>query len=182
MCTALLIVWDPATPPLPPIWTRTYRRTLLVSKGWRHLSEAPSSCSIPNYEPVVVDKVVGDGVDVDEARHQAAGQFAAHPAYLQFLSHDNSPRDLTLIVTDCASTLFPAVTFYRAKLSVSLTFFKTSKNFNALILCTKDRLLLCRFFDDEFFRGEEQVRILYSTGMEIRSVFFRCAYANHSQK
>jgi hypothetical protein len=36
MCTAVLIGWGPATPPLPSIWTHI-TRALLVSKDRRHL-------------------------------------------------------------------------------------------------------------------------------------------------
>jgi hypothetical protein len=37
MCTAVLIGWDPATPPFPP-HCDSYTRALLVSKDRRHLS------------------------------------------------------------------------------------------------------------------------------------------------
>jgi hypothetical protein len=46
MCTAVLIGWDPATPPLPRIWTRitVLTRAQLVSKYRRHLFVTPWLC------------------------------------------------------------------------------------------------------------------------------------------
>jgi hypothetical protein len=43
-CTAVLIVWDPATPPSPRIWTRI-TRALLVSQDRRHLFVTTCSLS-----------------------------------------------------------------------------------------------------------------------------------------
>ncbi len=40
MCTAVLIAWDPATPPLPCIWT-SITRALLVSKDRQQLCVTP---------------------------------------------------------------------------------------------------------------------------------------------
>ncbi len=40
LCTAVLIGWDPTTPPLPPHMS-SYTRALLVSQDRRHLSVTP---------------------------------------------------------------------------------------------------------------------------------------------
>ncbi len=37
LCTAVLIGWDPATPPSPSLWAHTYTRALFVSQYRRHL-------------------------------------------------------------------------------------------------------------------------------------------------
>jgi hypothetical protein len=46
MCTAVLIGWDPATPPSPCIWTPV-TRALLVSKDRRYLFVTPCPPSLP---------------------------------------------------------------------------------------------------------------------------------------
>ncbi len=43
LCTALLIGWDPATPPFPPPQLGSYTRALLVSQDRRHLFFNPCS-------------------------------------------------------------------------------------------------------------------------------------------
>ncbi len=41
MCSAVLIGWDPATPPSPRIWAHVCTRALLVSQDRRHLFVTP---------------------------------------------------------------------------------------------------------------------------------------------
>jgi hypothetical protein len=165
-CTYWLRPRNPPPPPIPRIWTR--KRGRYWSAKIDDISfVTPCSCSIPNYEPVVVDKVVRDGVDVDEARHQAAGQFAAHPAYWQFLTHyNNSPRDSTLIVRDCTRTLIQWW-FSTEQNCLLISLFHASKDMG-LILCIKDQLLLCR----EFLGGGTGANTFLLSGGRFVSYFF----------
>ncbi len=51
MCTAVLIGWDPATPPLPP-HLDSYYEALLVNKDRRHLFVTPCLYLFVNEQPV----------------------------------------------------------------------------------------------------------------------------------